>query len=215
MTIYCVTKNKKEDTTLYRSLYENKLKIKYVFKENNTESLTKCYNIFLDMFRHSSDSYALFVHDDVYINCRDLNSRMALYEKNFQVFGVAGATTCKKTRPCLWHIMSEKKDQRGCVAHGDNKQYFYTSFGPLPSRVLLIDGVVIGFTKNIPKELRFDENIPSKFHFYDLDFSLQCNKQKVKVGVVDIPIIHQSPGLREFNKEFALGEDYFYNKWFN
>ena len=38
-------------------------------------------------------------------------------------------------------------------------------------------------------------------------------KNSVKIGVVDIPIIHSSPGLTNPNKEFYEGQKYFINKW--
>ena len=215
--IYSATKGKKEDTNLYKSLKEYKACYAYkdlIFKENNTESLQKCYNGFIEHARSNSIDIALFVHDDVHINCTDLYSRLIDSAKDYPVFGVAGATACKIGDPALWHLMSEKKDQRGCVAHGTREQYAYSSFGYLPSRCVLIDGVLIGVTiKDLPIEVKFDESYPSKFHYYDLDFSLECNRNKVKMGIVDIPIIHASPGLTNPNEEFYKGQEYFINKW--
>ena len=110
--------------------------------------------------------------------------------------------------------MGEKTDLRGCVAHGEKDNYFYTSFGPTPSRAILIDGVLIGINLNkLPMEVKWDESYPSRFHYYDLDFCLECNRNKVKIGVVDIPIIHQSPGLSNPTEEFYKGREYFINKW--
>jgi hypothetical protein len=198
--IYTATKGKKQDTVLY--------------KENNRDSLQKCYNEFLDDANNNGVDIACFVHDDVYINCNDFKERIINSAYKYQVFGLAGATNCKIKEPALWHLMSERKDQRGCVAHGNEKEYMYTSFGPIPSRALLIDGVLIGINvKEIPDTLKFDESYPSRFHYYDLDFSLECNRNKIKIGVVDIPIIHQSPGLTDPSKEFFEGQKYFINKW--
>ncbi len=208
--IYTATKGKKQDTVLYKSLKGVPL---YV-KENNRDSLQKCYNEFLDDANNNGVDIACFVHDDVYINCNDFKERIINSAYKYQVFGLAGATNCKIKEPALWHLMSERKDQRGCVAHGNEKEYMYTSFGPIPSRALLIDGVFIGINvKEIPNMLKFDESYPSKFHYYDLDFSLECNRNKIKIGVVDIPIIHQSPGLTDPSKEFFEGQKYFINKW--
>lgn len=212
--IYAATKGKKEDTKLYKSVSIDYYNIPIHYEENNTESLQKCYNNFLGDARRNNIDIAVFVHDDVYINCRDLLDRLERSAKDYTVFGLAGATTCKIGKPALWHLMSERKDQRGCVAHGTREQYSYTSFGPIPGRCLLIDGVFIGINiKDLPINVKFDESYPSKFHYYDLDFSLECNKNKVKVGVVDIPIIHSSPGLTNPNEEFYKGQEYFTNKW--
>ena len=211
---YTATKGKKEETSLYKSISIDHYDVPIFYKENNKDSLHKTYNEFLDDANNNGVDIACFVHDDVFINCWDLRERLINSAYKYQVFGLAGATNCKIKEPALWHLLSERKDQRGCVAHGNEKEYMYTSFGPLPSRALLIDGVFIGINvKELPKDLRFDESYPSKFHYYDLDFSLQCNKKHITVGVVDIPIIHQSPGLTNPDKEFYEGQKYFINKW--
>ena len=211
--IYSVTKGKKEDTVLHKSFKYGE-SIELYFKENNSESLQKCYNEFLDDAYDNNVSIAVFMHDDVFINCNDLKFRLLDSSERYVVFGLAGATSCKIKKPALWHLMSLVQEQRGCVAHGSEGRYQYTSFGPLPDRCLLIDGVFIGINiEKLPREVRFDESYPSRFHYYDLDFSLECNRNKVKIGVVDIPIIHQSPGLTSPDEEYYKGEEYFINKW--
>ena len=211
--IYAATKGKKEDTPLHKSFkYGESINID--FNENNKESLQKCYNAFLEDARRNGVDIAAFIHDDVFLNTDDLRTRLIRSTNSYTVFGLAGATSCKIGNPALWHLMSERKDQRGCVAHGSSEQYHYTSFGPIPSRCLLIDGVFIGINiKELPPTVKFDESYPSRFHYYDLDFSLECNKNGVKIGVVDIPIIHSSPGLTNPDKEFYDGQQYFIDKW--
>ena len=82
----------------------------------------------------------------------------------------------------------------------------------LPQRCLILDGLFLAVkVSSLKPEVRFDENIPAVAHHYDLDFSLECNKNSVKIGVVDIPIIHSSPGLTNPNKEFYEGQKYFIN----
>ena len=219
--IYTVTKGKKEDTLLYESLnvcladYGPIMPFDVYYGENNTNSLQCMYNTFLKDARKNNIDIAVFIHDDVYINTRDLRTRLQDSAQRYTVFGLAGATSCKVGRPALWHVMSKGQDRRGCVAHGnDNKSYIYSSFGPIPSRCLIIDGVFMGFNMNqLPENVLFDESYPSKWHFYDLDFCLECNRNKVKIGVVDIPIIHRSHGLTGPDKEFNKGQEYFIDKW--
>lgn len=208
-------KNKKQDMILYKSLSEHNFKnIDVKIKDNNTESLQKVYNSFLAYARDNEYNYLVLVHDDVVINCSDFEHRIVNSAEKYDVFGLAGTTSCNLNSPCLWHLMGEKTDLRGCVAHGEKNNYFYTSFGPIPSRAILIDGVLIGINLNkLPMEVKWDESYPSRFHYYDLDFCLECNRNKVKIGVVDIPIIHQSPGLSNPTEEFYRGREYFINKW--
>ena len=49
--------------------------------------------------------------------------------------------------------------------------------------------------------------------FYDLDYSMQCHKAGFKIGVGDILVTHNSPGLESFNEEFIKGQEWFLNKW--
>ena len=217
--IYTATKGKKEDTQLYKSLDKALRLVDGVvypthYEEYNTKSLQECYNSFLRDARSNSIDIVVFVHDDVFINTSDFRARLVNASEKFSVFGLAGATTCKIGNPALWHLMSKREDQRGSVAHGTEALYQYTSFGPLPSRCLLIDGVFIGIDiETLPDTVKFDESYPSKFHYYDLDFCLECNKEGVIMGIVDIPIIHTSPGLTNPNSEFYKGQEYFIKKW--
>ena len=187
--IYSATKGKKEDSLLYKSLSIDYYDIPTLYKENNTQSLQKTYNEFLDDAYDNDVDIACFIHDDVFVSC-------------------------KVKEPALWHLMSGREDHRGNVAHGDQTSYSYTSFGPLPSRALVLDGVFLGININkFNKKARFDETYPSQFHYYDIDFCLECNKNGIIMGVVDIPIIHSSPGLTDPNKQFYEGQKYFINKW--
>ena len=77
----------------------------------------------------------------------------------------------------------------------------------------MIDGLFIGINLKKIGDLRFDESNPAGFHFYDLIFSMDAAKAKLKTGVVDIPVIHSSPGLREFTPEWKAGEKYFLEKY--
>jgi len=215
--IYTATKGDKKDCILYKCLQSynpDHLGISVHYEDKNTKSLQRCYNSFIDDARKNNIDIAVLIHDDVYINTRDLYTLISKAADRYNVFGLAGATTCKVGSPALWHLMSDRQDQRGCVAHGSEDSYMYTSFGPVPSRCLVIDGVFIGINiKELPEDVRFDESYPSKFHYYDIDFSLECNRNHVTIGVVDIPIIHNSPGLTNPDKEFYDGQSYFIKKW--
>jgi hypothetical protein len=211
------TKGKKEDTALFKSSKKllDQYFLHFKFKENNSEPLQSYYNKCIQEAKNYKYDFLVLIHDDVYINCSDLWDRI---QNNcvYTVNGLAGSRGCNLKEPALWHLMSDRKDHRGCVAHGSEDQYMYTSFGPLPSRALLIDGLFICINiKQLPDEVRFDETCPSKFHFYDLDICLTCNEHKVSVGVVDIPVIHQSPGLDKPDETFYNGQRWFLNKWKN
>jgi hypothetical protein len=112
----------------------------------------------------------------------------------------------------LYGILCQKGKIKEDVSHMGRQSNTTTLL--LVLSCLLIDGVFIGINiKELPPTVKFDESYPSRFHYYDLDFSLECNKNGVKIGVVDIPIIHSSPGLTNPDKEFYDGQQYFINKW--
>ena len=88
-----------------------------------------------------------------------------------------------------------------------------TSFGPYPHRAILLDGVFLAIKREVFKKVRFDEDCPSKFHFYDLDYTMASHKAGFRNGVSDIYITHESPGLTNFSDEFNEGQEWFLNKW--
>lgn len=191
----------------------------YTFKDN-TKSICEVYNEFINNNGgyYQEDTAVVFVHDDVYINCQDLHEKIDRAFKSYDVIGVAGTLNAQIKEPCLWHVMGNRQDHRGAAAHpitrdGSLEPYHITSFGPMPSRALLIDGVFIAVKPNVLKKVQFDASNPARFHYYDLDFSLECNKNQYKIGVWDIPIIHMSPGLTNPDEEWRRGQDWFLTKW--
>lgn len=218
------TKNKSNKPVLLENslIEENHNKNYEIYRfDENSDSLSTNYNKFI---RESLDYYddntsIVFVHDDVYLNCSNLHDKLTKAFKQFDVVGVAGTTSINDLQPALWHLMSPSEHHRGCVAHALDPRpdrihpYRYTSFGPLNDRVILIDGVFIATTPKVLQSIKFDERNPSRFHYYDLDFSLECNKNKKKLGVWDIPIIHKSPGLTKPDSEWSAGKKWFIDKW--
>lgn len=212
----------KPDTLLQKCLKERDYNCNYTFAFNNSQSICKVYNEKIASLLHQprpDDDFVVFVHDDVQINidCGDLIRRLEAAFNIYDVVGIAGIKNAKITFPALWHLMSDPGDRRGAVStpieRGTTSPYHITSFGPMPDRVSLIDGVFMATTIKVIKQVKFDESNPARFHFYDLDFSLQCNANKFKVGVWDIPIIHQSPGLSSVSDEWKAGQEWFIKKW--
>ena len=204
-------------TLLEKSLKNIPGNIELKIIRDNKRSINEVYNEIINSTSLGDNDAVLFVHDDVYINCSDLIDRLSANFKTFDVVGLAGSVSANIKEPALWHLMSDKKDHRGAVAHAVTKDgmepYHITAFGPMPARALLIDGLFIAVKSSVLKSVQFDISNPSRFHYYDLDFSLQCNKNKFKIGVCDIPVVHMSPGLSKVNKEWEDGQQWFLNKW--
>jgi len=207
---FSVTRGKKEDTLLYKS--NNLRDNAFFFKENNTDSLAKCYNKAIDFAIEENIDNIVLCHDDVIIES-DIDSKIDEVMYKFDVAGVAGASQCTLKEPMLWHLAGGKENLHGAVAHLHGKKKYMTSFGAYPHRAILLDGVLMIINKKAFTSIRFDESCPSKWHMYDLDYSMACYKSKLRVGVSDIMITHSSPGLREFTSEFLEGSKWFIDKW--
>lgn len=212
-------KSNEEDTILKKSINFLDLDIDVVFALENKRSLANVYNGFIDYALNEGYDSLVLVHDDVWIE-HDFKEKLENLFKTFDIVGVAGPAEIKLEEPALWHIMGggfQSGKLRGAVNHyingfvDENSPKYMSSFGPIPSRTIMIDGVFMAINLETCRE-RFDETNPSKFHFYDLDFSISCHKKGLKVGVGDIYITHASPGLREYTTEWLEGQKYFFNK---
>jgi hypothetical protein len=101
----------------------------------------------------------------------------------------------------------------GAVAHGNANRKHMTSFGVYPHRVVMIDGVFMAFNRKAIETVRFDEDCPSNFHGYDILMSLDACNKGLKIGVGDVMITHESPGLQEFTDDWKAGNDYVIQKY--
>lgn len=196
--------------------------LQYV-QNDGEKSLASIYNGFLTEYTANHYEIVVFVHDDVSIQDSMLFTKLDQAigdESDYSICGVAGAVRCKpqKTKPCLWHMMchdGQFKDASGAVGHYVDDKVIMTNFGVVPQRVILLDGLflAVNIRKVLDAGVKFDEECPSKFHFYDLNFCLEANKNSLKMKTIPLWVVHRSHGLSEFDDEFKKGNEYFYNKW--
>jgi hypothetical protein len=191
--------------------------VEFHFEYNNSLPLAQVYN--KHIIEENADKILVFCHDDIVIEDLFLTDKLNEGLEQFDILGLAGNTgPVNIQEPCLWHLMGH--GHSGAVGHfsGDSKQpskRFMTSFGPMPERVVLLDGVflAINTAKVLESGLKFDENNPSGFHFYDLNFSLDANALQLKLGTWPIWITHQSHGLSEVSSDWEAGQKYFMEKY--
>ena len=209
--IFSATAGKDTDTLLWKTTKDQSI----IFKQNNKESLHKAYNKAIQFAIQENIENLILVHDDVILENYTEDKLDSLFKK-FDIVGCAGTTQANLSPPALWHLMGGglgSEHLHGAVAHGNEKEKNMTPFGSYPKRVIMIDGVFMAIKRKVFKDIKFDESCPSRWHFYDLDYSMQCHKAGFKVGVGDIMITHNSPGLTSFTDEFREGEEWFLNKW--
>jgi len=211
------------DTTILDSIPPH---INIHMANENKEPLSKIYNQAIDKALKDDINCLILVHDDVILEEDPIPKLEKLFDE-YDVVGVAGASKIELKSPALWHLMGGGfggGHLHGCVQHliqkngidgvgGYYKKPVPTNFGPYPHRVVMIDGVFMALNRKAMETMRFDEDNPSPFHFYDLSYSLSCHLAGLKVGVGDILITHESPGLREFTEDWKNGENYFLNKY--
>ena len=213
--IFSASAGKETDTTLFKTTQADPQAEQIVFKENNKQSLHKVYNKAIDFALQEDVERLVLVHDDVILESYSERKLDKLFKK-FDVIGCAGSTEVNLKLPALWHLMGGgfgSGNLHGAVAHGDEERKHMTAFGEYPKRVVLLDGVFLAIHRRVFEKIRFDEDCPSKWHFYDLDYSMQCHKAGFKLGVGDILITHNSPGLTSFTDEFNKGQEWFLDKW--
>lgn len=217
-------------TLLWQSVYDIGSDADVLFVTDNKEPLAKVYNKLLEEVREGDYDAAIFVHDDVILE-HDPTPNLEKYFDEYDVIGVAGCSRAEIKEPALWHIMGggfyngkEPCNLHGAVGHTHKvypssgvgmveKKKAITNFGYYPHRVIMIDGVFMALNKKAIETTSFDEDCPSKWHFYDLNFSMDANSKKLKLGVTGIIITHDSPGLSEITEDWKVGQDYFINKY--
>lgn len=208
-------KKKSEDTELWKSLQDLNLDVDLNIFTENTKPLSEIYNLALSMAKEDNADALILVHDDVWLE-HDPTPKLENLFDSYDIVGVAGTSQVQIKSPALWHLMGGGfggGSLHGAVAHAHDNRKVMTSFGPYPQRVIYIDGVFMAFNrKAIETGSLFDENSPSKYHFYDINMCDNARKEGLKIAVGDIMITHESPGLREFTEDWKAGEQYFLNK---
>ena len=166
---------------------------------DNTDGMPTVYNKKLEEYKNSGAEYLVCVHDDVYIDDLKLYEKleMAHTKLGYNIIGLAGGLNPRLKDPALWHVMTDRNQQRGEVAHpaGNTNQTMTTAFGPTPSRVAIIDGLFMAVHLGTVCKTNWKFNDNYKFHHYDLASSIDANRAKLKIGVYPIHVIHSSPGL--------------------
>ena len=193
----------------------------FEFKTGNCDGLAKCYNEVLDR-DWAQDRVIVFVHDDVLLDDLYLVEKLSIaFSADESIVGVGIAGAKKVTRrdtPMLWHLMGGKGNLAGEASHfyrlnegevpdcgAPNLTTVFGFHGP----VCLLDGVFMAIDPKRLNGVRFDEKCPSKWNFYDLNFSLSCVLSGLKLVTRPIRLIHMSPGLTERTEDWSVGDKYF------
>ena len=202
------TKGDGKNTQLVNSLNGLKDDVSLVIVANNKKGLSECYNRYLTPENLIKHDIALFVHDDVFIDDLKLKGKLyaAIENMNYDIVGLAGAKEIKISEPALWHRMSQQRSWSGAVSHSidNSSKTFVTSFGPWPSRCLVLDGLFLAVDLKRVLEVGWKFNEDYLYHHYDIASCIDANNKKLKMGTYPIHVTHHSPGLRNLNDKSFL-----------
>ena len=204
LAVACTKKSKQDKGSLlvYRSLDMLRQEIDLDIHFENTRGLPEVYNTYITKKTLKKYDIVTFIHDDVYVDDLKIRGKLYTAHKQFNIVGLAGCLKPVVKKPALWHLMSERSNWRGYVAHNHKDDFAtvnMTSFGPTPSRVVLIDGLFmsVDLKSALAADWKFDERF--KFHHYDMSSCLYANKKRMTIGVTPINVIHSSPGLTNYH----------------
>jgi hypothetical protein len=188
--------------------------------KDNSAGLPEVYNRYLT--EKNKDKLLLLVHDDLEIH--DLNLVEKLNGSPWDITGLAGAGTFEFKDKNLWHTCSKRESQSGTVFHPlcwqegnqlkvDPSRLLGTTFGPVPSRALILDALFmcINVEKALEADFKFDTDF--KFHHWDISSCLIANERKLKMGTYPIFCLHHGLGNSFMTPEWEESNKKFKEKW--
>lgn len=191
---------------------------------NNTDSLAKIYNHYLNQTRQVKEyntDFIVFMHADVEIDIGKLTTHIEECKDKYDVMGLCGTSVMNVSQsPLNWWTASNPTPEAkwGCVTHGElgNQKSFFSAHHPevRDHEAACIDGLCIIFgPKAIASNIKFDEQF--LFDEYDTDISLQAViNYKFKLGVlVEESLKHYSVGRSILTDDFLMHEIDLRKKW--
>ena len=148
----------------------------------------------------NKESLRIFTHQDAYPLEESWDTKLLKFSDNRRIgiIGFAGSTAVPISG--MWWSHGEKY---GGLSQGGSP----LTFQKPPAQVRIIDGFCFAVTSDVTELKKFDTSYGG-FHFYDLDYCLQCHKQ---VWVADIMMEHMSHG--NINDDWKKARDIFKKKW--
>lgn len=168
-----------------------------IIKVDNPGKMTICnaYNLGAEKAKYE---YLLFCHEDILFRTKNWGKNIIhhLQQDNSGVIGVAGGNYVPSA-PCGWNVDFAEYKHLHIIQNNKSGSFpkHINTFTDNTEQVICygIDGVLLGVSKKIFDEFRFNETI-NGFHGYDLDFSLRVSKKYSNYVVADILIEHFSEG---------------------
>ena len=209
--VVCCTRENKDESRLYQSLKQLGFS-EFHFIEHNRAGLPANYNPFLEKYA-GQDLIVVFVHDDVGINDFSLREKLLKAAEHFAISGLVGSSEFALRREVDYFTWCNVPAEHlsGAVEHTlPSGQTYWSSYGPVPHRCLVLDGLFLAVDMKQIGAIRFDERFT--FNWYDLDFCLSCHKAGLTLGTTNIYAHHDSGG-RCLDDLYQNEKNLFWEKW--
>lgn len=181
-----------------------------------SEGLHAPYNAAIDAA--GEDDLIVFVHDDVCFDDWGFLHHLPSAFEQFDVVGVCGNRSRDPMQQTWWGgdindptTIFGADRRSGQIRHAQQNHASILDFGPTLQTVKLLDGVFIAARASTLKAsgVRFDPQF--KYHFYDLDFSRQCEQAGLHMGTWPIAMLHGSSG--GYGQTWHDGLKTYFDKW--
>lgn len=165
---------------------------------NGQYTIFEAYNLGINL---SKGDLLCFMHEDIAFETQDWGKRVVKIfgaNSNLGLLGVAGASY-KPSVPSGWSFPEACTDTMymNIVQHrkgGEPSSTVYNNpRNEVLSKVASVDGVWFCTTREVVKNIKFDDSTFNNFHCYDIDFSLSV-LQKYDVAVTFDVLIHHFSG---------------------
>jgi len=182
--------------------------------QNSGEVVKPLGQIYEETVQECISDIVGFIHHDVLIRQPGWAKIVDDALKEFDVIGVAGTEYFEFSWPNWWNDFKNPEFLIGTVFHTDGNKIWESRYRKVdkPTKACLIDGLLFFCKKEIFNKYKlFDYKTMDGFHFYDMDFSMECNKAGVSLGVVSMDVLHYSLG--EMPPAWFAYRKIFKNKW--
>lgn len=172
---------------------------------SNQYSMCSAYN---EGVRRANGEYLCFMHEDIRFlsgNWGGVAVRELSNEK-VGMIGLIGSTYYDRSMSYWCHSPF-------CVGHNwVGKEHRVFSKHTTPVDVVTADGLWLVIARDMFRFIRWDEDLFTGFHMYDMDISMQVLKTGRRIRVVpEVEINHWSNGV--FSRSFYDACMQFHNKW--
>jgi GT2 family glycosyltransferase len=185
---------------LGKSLKRLKPPRKCVFRiwERNETGLSEIYN--QSIYAADPRATLIFIHDDIWIDDNFFFERVLEGLNSFDIIGLAGSKV-RYPNQLSWGFHTSEagpiwksEHTSGRVAHGLGHCGPITDWGPVPTEVVMLDGVLLAVKKEVlmRASVLFDPQFT--FHLYDMDFSRAAILAGLRLGTWPISVTHESQG---------------------